>query len=118
MLNYRDGPLSAGTAGHVHGGDRLPWAPSGGGDNFEALKEPVWQIHVYGTASAELAAWCDGHGVPLHRFDWSAEHETVGFARDGLYLVRPDSYVALADASGSAGAVERYLAERNLRPWG
>src|ERR1700687_5074186 len=25
MLNYRGGPLSRGTAGHVHGGDRLPW---------------------------------------------------------------------------------------------
>ena len=25
MLNYREGPLSAGTAGQVHGGDRLPW---------------------------------------------------------------------------------------------
>src|SRR6266403_899028 len=24
-LNYRGGPLSAGAAGHVHGGDRLPW---------------------------------------------------------------------------------------------
>ena len=25
MLNYRGGPLSRGAAGHVHGGDRLPW---------------------------------------------------------------------------------------------
>jgi hypothetical protein len=24
-LNYCGGPLSAGAAGHVHGGDRLPW---------------------------------------------------------------------------------------------
>ena len=24
-LNYRGGPLSKGAAGHVHGGDRLPW---------------------------------------------------------------------------------------------
>jgi 2-polyprenyl-6-methoxyphenol hydroxylase-like FAD-dependent oxidoreductase len=26
-LNYRGCPLSAGSAGHVHGGDRLPWVP-------------------------------------------------------------------------------------------
>ena len=26
-LNYRGGPLSGGAAGHVHGGDRLPWVP-------------------------------------------------------------------------------------------
>ena len=25
-LNYRGSPLSRGAAGHVHGGDRLPWA--------------------------------------------------------------------------------------------
>src|SRR3977135_2322538 len=29
-LNYRGGPLSCGLAGHVHGGDRLPWAPADG----------------------------------------------------------------------------------------
>ena len=27
-LNYRGGPLNIGIAGHVHGGDRLPWVPS------------------------------------------------------------------------------------------
>jgi len=26
-LNYRGGPLSVGAAGHIHGGDRLPWVP-------------------------------------------------------------------------------------------
>ena len=31
-LNYRSGPLSAGSAGHVHGGDRLPWVPVDGKD--------------------------------------------------------------------------------------
>jgi len=31
-LNYRDGPLSVGAAGHVHGGDRLPWVPLDGTD--------------------------------------------------------------------------------------
>ena len=34
MLNYRDGPLSRGVAGHVHGGDRLPWVAYDGVDNF------------------------------------------------------------------------------------
>src|SRR5438045_1524725 len=32
-LNYRGCPLSAGSAGHVHGGDRLPWVSVDGGDN-------------------------------------------------------------------------------------
>src|SRR6202045_4248595 len=36
-LNYRGMPLSVGSAGHVHGGDRLPWVPSQGSDNFAPL---------------------------------------------------------------------------------
>src|SRR5258706_1382750 len=35
MLNYRNGPLSRGRAGHVHGGDRLPRVD--GVDNFATL---------------------------------------------------------------------------------
>ncbi|HEY2226989.1 MAG TPA: FAD-dependent oxidoreductase, partial [Xanthobacteraceae bacterium] len=54
-LNYRSGPLSVGAAGHVHGGDRLPWVPINGRDNFEPLAAVTWQVHVYGSASAELA---------------------------------------------------------------
>src|SRR6202165_445857 len=53
-LNYRNGPLSRGAAGHVHGGDRLPWAPIDGTDNFNTLATMDWQVHVYGSASAEL----------------------------------------------------------------
>jgi 2-polyprenyl-6-methoxyphenol hydroxylase-like FAD-dependent oxidoreductase len=115
MLNYRDGPLSAGTAGHVHGGDRLPWAQANGGDNFAPLAEPVWQIHVYGSVRPELATWCAARHIPLHRFDWSSEHETAGLARDALYLIRPDTYVALADTSGTADAVERYFTQQGLQ---
>jgi 2-polyprenyl-6-methoxyphenol hydroxylase-like FAD-dependent oxidoreductase len=121
-LNYREGPLSAGSAGHVHGGDRLPWAGgdagAGGtsGGNFAPLATAAWQIHVYGAVKPELATWCTDHHMPLHRFAWSSGHETAGLARDALYLVRPDTYVALADTTGTADAVERYLAQHNIRP--
>ena len=37
-LNYRGGPLSVGSAGHVHGGDRLPWVAVDGKDNFTSLR--------------------------------------------------------------------------------
>ncbi len=50
-LNYRGGPLSAGSAGHVQGGDRLPWVPIDGTDNFEPLAALTWQAHVYGLAA-------------------------------------------------------------------
>jgi hypothetical protein len=115
-LNYRGGPLSRGTAGQVHGGDRLPWAPVDGVDNFEKLAMTDWQVHVYGSASAELAAWCATHNVPLHVFGWRSEHEIAGLARDALYLLRPDSYVALADGSGAASALDRYFADHGIQP--
>ena len=109
MLNYRGGPLSDGTAGHVHGGDRLPWVRIGGADNFASLAGMDWQVHVYGTASAALAAWCGDHDMPLHVFGWRSEYEAAGLARDALYLLRPDTYVALADGSGAPDALARYF---------
>src|SRR3984893_14297262 len=57
-LNYRGTSLSAGSAGHIDGGDRLPWAPTEDIDNFDALSAMTWQVHVYGTARAELVDWC------------------------------------------------------------
>jgi 2-polyprenyl-6-methoxyphenol hydroxylase-like FAD-dependent oxidoreductase len=114
-LNYRGGPLSRGAAGHVHGGDRLPWVRIDGADNFEKLATMDWQVHVYGSASAELAAWCATQNVPLHVFDWRSEHEMAGLARDALYLLRPDTYVALADGSGAADALDRYFADHGIQ---
>jgi hypothetical protein len=113
-LNYRGGPLSRGTAGHVHGGDRLPWAPVDGADNFATLATMDWQVHVYGSAGAELAAWCATKKVALHVFDWRSEYEKAGFARDALYLLRPDTYVALADTSGTASALDGYFRDRDI----
>jgi 2-polyprenyl-6-methoxyphenol hydroxylase-like FAD-dependent oxidoreductase len=114
-LNYRDGPLSLGAAGHVHGGDRLPWVPLNGKDNFEPLAAMTWQVHVYGSASAQLADWCACHDVPLHVFDWQPEHEAAGLARNALYLLRPDTYVALADPSAAPDALERYFSDHEIR---
>jgi 2-polyprenyl-6-methoxyphenol hydroxylase-like FAD-dependent oxidoreductase len=113
-LNYRDGPLSVGAAGHVHGGDRLPWVATDGKDNYASLAEITWQVHVYGSASAQLADWCACHSVPLHVFDWRLEHEAAGLAPNATYLLRPDTYVALADPSGALDAIERYCADREI----
>lgn len=113
-LSYRGGPLSAGKAGQVQGGDRLPWASGGGVDNFASLAAMTWQVHVYGSASRELADWCAARGLPLHVFDWRAEHARAGLLQNALYLLRPDSYVALADASASPLVLERYGAERGI----
>ena len=109
-LNYRGSPLSQGAAGKVQGGDRLPWA----GDNFDSLAEMVWQAHVYGSASPALTNWCAGEGLPLRVFPWRDGHAVAGLARDALYLMRPDSYVALADPGGDPAVAARYAATRGL----
>jgi 2-polyprenyl-6-methoxyphenol hydroxylase-like FAD-dependent oxidoreductase len=115
-LNYRGGPLSAGEAGAVHGGDRLPWSSeTEGTDNFASLASMTWQTHVYGSASPALADWCHARGLPLHVFEWHARHETAGFARDAVYLIRPDMYVAMADASGKPEAVDNYFTSRGIK---
>jgi hypothetical protein len=115
MLNYRGGPLSRGAAGQVQGGDRLPWVRIDGADNFASLASMDWQVHVYGSPSAELTAWCRDHDVPLHVFGWRSEYEEAGFARDAFYLLRPDSYVAMADASGAPDALTRYFDDLGIR---
>jgi hypothetical protein len=39
----------------------------------------------------------------------------AGLARDAVYLVRPDGYVALADPDASVSRLEAYLDARRVR---
>lgn len=110
-LDYRMSPLSLGKVGELRGGDRLPWAPAPGADNFETLRTVAWQVHVYGSASQQLTAWCNAHHVQLFAFAWHDVHERAGLAKDALYLVRPDSYIALAQADQQTGSLDDYLAK-------
>jgi 2-polyprenyl-6-methoxyphenol hydroxylase-like FAD-dependent oxidoreductase len=116
MINYRGSALSRGTAGGVQGGDRLPWVAVDGTDNFAPLAGINWQVHVYGEASAALAASCAQRNLPLRVFAWKAEHEARGLARNALYLLRPDTYVALAESSGSPDALDRYFGDTGIKP--
>ncbi len=116
-LNYRGMPLSQGAASHVHGGDRLPWAHDGEGDNYEPLRQPSWQVHVYGDTSDEMIAWCNEHHLPLHVFDWRPAFETAGLGRNGFYLLRPDTYVAIAENNADPKVIERYFRDHGIRPF-
>jgi 2-polyprenyl-6-methoxyphenol hydroxylase-like FAD-dependent oxidoreductase len=109
MVNYRNGPLSEGVAGDVHGGDRLPWTGAHGVDNFTPLAELTWQVHVYGTAQPALTRWCQQRNIPLHVFDWQQGFHDAGLEKDALYLLRPDTYVALAEPSGSPDVLGQYF---------
>lgn len=107
LISYHDSPLSEGQAGEVRGGDRLPWVRED--DNYGPLAAIAWQVHVYGTAREDLAAWCAVQGIALHRFDFGPPHAAVGLLRDAAYLVRPDSYVGCADADGGPARLDSYL---------
>src|ERR1700677_2454622 len=50
-----------------------------------------------------------------HVFDWRAKCGAAGLQQAALDLLRPDTYVALADAAGSVDAIERYFAERGIQ---
>ncbi|HTO33966.1 MAG TPA: FAD-dependent monooxygenase, partial [Pararhizobium sp.] len=115
-LDYPESPLSVGEAGKVSGGDRLPFVRFDGRDNYDSLSAITWQVHVYGAASAELKTACADHNIPLHVFEWREEFGEAGLARDATYLLRPDTYVGLADPLGSANRLNDYLAERAIRP--
>ena len=115
LINYHDSALSAGTAGSVQGGDRLPWAPVGELDNFDSLTAITWQAHVYGVAKEELTEWCQSKGIPLHVYPWDEKYQTVGLGRDAAYLIRPDTYVAVAEPSGLPQRLDEYLEDNGLR---
>jgi hypothetical protein len=49
-------------------------------------------------------------------FAFAREHRAAGLSPGALYLMRPDSYVALADPDGDPAALQRYFTARQLRP--
>ena len=107
-VNYRASPLSRGRAGRIQGGDRMPWVVVAGVDNHRELVKTAWQAQVYGAARSDLVAWCADRKLPLTAFPWSPPYAEAGLAENALYLIRPDTYVGLADEAGSVEALESY----------
>ena len=110
-VSYRRSPLSAGAAGSVRGGDRLPWVEiAPGSDNFAPLATLEWQVHVYGEERRGVADACAGLGLALHRFAWRPAMQRAGLMQAALYLIRPDGYVALADPRADPQRLRRHFA--------
>lgn len=114
-LNYHGSPLSEGEAASTKGGDRLPWVSCGSSDNYAPLADIGWQVHVYGTAKPDLQAWCVQYRIPLYVFEWTHAHHKAGLAQDAVYLLRPDTYVALVDPKASTEVLNSYFSSRSYR---
>ncbi|KAJ3497455.1 hypothetical protein NLG97_g1892 [Lecanicillium saksenae] len=117
ILDYR-GTTLAGTdsaAGAAKAGERLPWVKLNGRDNHESLAHIEWQLHVYGTASERLISWCKANQLRLTVLEWTAEYGTAGIARDAVYLLRPDTYIALIDAQADPKNMEQYFSQHQIR---
>jgi len=110
-LNYRGSPLSAGEAGRVQGGDRLPWAPD---EDEGAPTRLDWQARLYGEAPAALLQWCEDAGLDLVARPWREAHGVAGLTEGALYLLRPDTYLALVDAAPTPEALAHYFQARGL----
>jgi hypothetical protein len=97
-VNYRHSPLSRGTAGHVRGGDRLPWVKwSDGGSNYDALRTLRPHLQVYGAVPPEVEAFAGQHPeFLLTRLPWTPAAARAGLQAGACYLLRPDGYVAYA----------------------
>ena len=106
-ITYRESPLSDGSAGDVHAGDRLPWVE--GVDNFAPLASLDWQIHVHGTAPTVLREFATGVKLPLHEWPWTEAARRAGLERDALYLVRPDGHIGFARREPDVAGLRTYL---------
>jgi 2-polyprenyl-6-methoxyphenol hydroxylase-like FAD-dependent oxidoreductase len=118
-IEYRASAWSTGSAGAVHGGDRLPWvepARPGTDDNFTPLRSLDWQTHVYGAQASDLPVLCEARRLPLHVFPSDARAKAAGLRDDAVYLVRPDGYVgAVVDAREAAAGLAGYLDAHGVR---
>ena len=80
----------------------------------------IWQVHVYG----EPKKLASPNGAKTIRVLLSCmlplgprlRMARRGLKQDAVYLMRPDSYVALADAKALPQNLENYFASRRLTP--
>ena len=114
LISYRGDALSEGKAGAIAGGDRLPWVA--GSDNYKSLSQMVWQVHVYGEPANGVREWCEDNKLLLTIFQWDKGYAEAGLKQNGLYLLRPDSYIALAAVSPKPDMLENYFGSRRIIP--
>ena len=88
--------------------------PVPGADNYEPLRAIHWQVHVYGEPKADLMDWCKKYDMSLHAFAWQHVYQEAGLVKDAVYLLRPDTYVALADPKGQSATLSLSFREQGF----
>ncbi len=74
-----------------------------------------WQAQVYGQAGDALREACADWGLALKEFPWAPEASRAGLARNAVYLIRPDGYVAYASRSQAVLKLADYLERFEIR---
>jgi 2-polyprenyl-6-methoxyphenol hydroxylase-like FAD-dependent oxidoreductase len=106
-IRYPQSFLSSGQAGKLQGGDRLPWVQSV--HNFEPLVNREWQVHCYGSLATAVNNLLSEKNIPFYVFEWGADAKTAGYLKDAVYIVRPDGYIGLVDATGDIVKISSYF---------
>ncbi len=117
-IQYRRSPLSAGRAGDVHGGDRLPWIVLGSGqDNYAAIDGLGWSVQVYGEVPPGIVAACEELGLPLQAYPWEPANGFRGFGAGGALCPAPRRIRrGCAEARCSTIRLYDYFRDRRLDP--
>lgn len=108
-INYRKSALSAKQHGKVRPGDRLPWVQQGIMNNFDALKQLGWQVHVYGKASTLLRKNLQTQNIPLYEFAWSKAAKEKNLKENAAYLIRPDGYISVVDYTADGADIKKMM---------
>ncbi|HEV8411355.1 MAG TPA: FAD-dependent monooxygenase [Gemmatimonadaceae bacterium] len=120
-IQYPDSWLSAGHAGHVRGGDRLPWIEWIGEDgtrhdNYQFFTSLDWQLHWYGELPPAVHDSCETLGLTVYEFPWRPQFKDAGLLRNAMYLMRPDEHIALAHPTADVAVLEQYLTKIGYAP--
>lgn len=108
-VSYPESCLSAGEAGSVRGGDRLPWVETAPGkDNYAPLASLEWQAHLYGEPPPRVTEACTELRLPFHNFAWQPGMHRAGLVEGAIYVIRPDGYVGLADPRADPVRLRQY----------
>lgn len=115
-INYRQSELSNGYYGNIHGGDRLPWIHTNYIDNFEPLKTPVWQLHIYGEINEEVKELAYHTQIPIYHQPWVSAMKSNGIEENTVVLVRPDGYISVATNNDDLTPIQQMIEHFNIKP--